>query len=418
MYREVKKCRICGNDDLIPVLNLGQQHLTGIFPKTRTEKVASGPLELIKCNEHKNPGSCGLLQLKHSYDFDKLYGSNYGYRSGLNKSMAEHLNNKVKKVMSHVKLLPGDMVIDVGSNDGTLLNAYPKDGIILVGCDPTADKFKEYYPVGATILCDFFSYDLLRKNIGGKKAKVISSIAMFYDLESPVEFMEQIYEMLSDDGIWIFEQSYMPSMLKMNSYDTVCHEHLEYYRLKQIKMMTDRIGFKIIDVEVNNANGGSFSLIVAKRTSAYKEAGGILKKMLRGEELSELHTLKPYEDFRKRVFEHRERLPEYIKKLKEGGKKILGYGASTKGNVILQFCNLTDRDTPFIAEVNIDKFGSYTPGTLIPIISEEDAKAMKPDYFMVLPWHFKESIIKREKKYLKDGGRFLFVLPNPEVVKA
>lgn len=418
MYKEIKKCRICGNDDLIPVLSLGKQCLTGVFPRTKSEKIESGPLELVKCNELRDSKSCGLLQLRHSYNFNQLYGDNYGYRSGLNNSMVEHLKNKVKKVIKYVKLSPGDVVVDIGSNDGTLLKAYPENGIVLVGCDPTADKFREHYPDDATIICDFFSSSLIKKNIGAKRARIVSSIAMFYDLESPVEFMEQIYEILSDDGVWIFEQSYMPLMLEMNSYDTVCHEHIEYYRLKQIKMMADRAGFKIIDIETNSANGGSFSIIVAKKGSVYREAQGAINDMLKGEELSGLDTMMPYEDFRKRVFEHKETLPEYIKKLKEPGKRILGYGASTKGNVLLQFCNLTENDISCIAEVNTYKFGRYTPGTLIPIISEEDAKSMKPDYFMVLPWHFRDSIIKRERSFLKAGCGLLFPLPRPEVVKA
>lgn len=418
MYREIKKCRICGNSDLIPVLNLGNQFLTGIFPKSRNEKVASGPLELIKCSEGDRQNGCGLLQLRHSYDLNGLYGDNYGYRSGLNKAMVDHLDDKVKKALRYVKLLRGDIVVDIGSNDGTLLKAYLRDDIILVGCDPAGNKFKKHYPANAALLCDFFSSEILRKKIGRKNAKIISSIAMFYDLESPLEFMDQIYEILSDEGVWIFEQSYMPAMLKMNAYDTVCHEHLEYYRLKQIKMMTDKVGFKIIDVEVNDSNGGSISLVAAKRESIHKECGGILKKILRDEESLGLNTLKPYECFRKRVFEHRERLPAYIKEIKKGGKDILGYGASTKGNVILQFCNLTEKEIPFIAEVNADKFNAFTPGTLIPIVAEDRARAMKPAYFMVLPWHFKENIIRKERDYLKSGGRLLFPLPNPETVKA
>jgi len=284
------------------------------------------------------------------------------------------------------------------------------------GIDPTGVKFKGYYPEHIRLIPDFFSAAAVRKNLGDRKAKVISSIAMFYDLESPIEFMRQIHSVLDDNGIWVFEQSYMPTMLEMNAYDTICHEHLEYYGLKQIKWMADRVGFKIIDVELNSVNGGSFSLMVSKTGAPYREATTLVETILRKEADMELHKLKPYEEFKQRIVDHRDQLVRFIQQAKSEHKKILGYGASTKGNVILQFCGMTDKDIPFIAEVNKDKFGCFTPGTLIPIISEAEARAMRPDYFMVLPWHFKDTIIIREADYLRSGGKMFFPLPELEVI--
>jgi hypothetical protein len=415
MYREIKKCRICGNTELVSVINLGNQYLTGVFPRSINEQVTSGPLELIKCEEADSLNSCGLLQLRHSYDIGEMYGENYGYRSGLNKSMVNHLQEIVKRIQGSIELRRGDLILDIGSNDSTLLQAYPKNDLILVGIDPTGKKFKDFYPEYIKLIPDFFSSDIVKEHFGSKKAKVITSIAMFYDLESPVEFMRQIYDILADDGIWILEQSYMPMMLEMNAYDTICHEHLEYYGLKQIKWMTDRVGFKIIDVEMNHVNGGSFLVKVAKSDSLFHEAAFPVQKILMQEHDRGLNSLKPYEDFKKRVYRHKEEFVRFIQEIKSKDKEILGYGASTKGNVILQFCNLTKNDIPFIAEVNQDKFGCYTPGTLIPIISEESAKAMRPDYFMVLPWHFMENILGKERDYLKSGGKLLFPLPSVQV---
>jgi hypothetical protein len=416
MYSEVTKCRICGSAELVPVVHLGDQCLTGVFPKKKEQKITSGPLELVKCAENDTGSTCGLLQLRHSYDLNEMYGLNYGYRSGLNRSMVEHLHIKVGKICAVADLKQGDLIIDIGSNDSTLLQGYPQKDYTLVGIDPTGKKFKNYYPDHIRLLPEFFSSNVVKKNVGDKKAKVISSIAMFYDLESPIDFMQQIHDVLADDGVWVFEQSYMPTMLEMNAYDTICHEHLEYYGLKQIKWMTDKVGFKIIDVELNNVNGGSFSLMVAKFNSPYREASTLVETILRKEADMGLHTLKPYEDFKQRIFEHRDQLIQFIQMAKSGKKKILGYGASTKGNVILQFCNITARDIPYIAEVNKDKFGCYTPGTLIPIISEGEARAMKPDYFMVLPWHFKDNIIAKEADYLRSGGKMFFPLPELEAV--
>lgn len=415
MYKKIKKCRVCGNSDLVSILDLGRQVLTGVFPCSKNEPLTCGPLELVKCCDARKGGACGLLQLRHSYDFAELYGKNYGYRSSLNNSMVEHLRNKVERITGLFNLSKGDLIMDIGSNDGTLLKSYPDRKYLLVGVDPTGDKFKKYYPKHIRLIPDFFSADSLARHFGCRKAKVITSIAMFYDLESPLSFMEQIYRALAEDGIWVFEQSYLPAMLKMNSYDTICHEHLEYYALRQIKWMTDKAGFKIIDVELNNVNGGSFCVTVAKSNSAYREATGLINKLLCEEERSGLNTLVPYRNFSKKVFKHREKLLTFIKETKAKNKVILGYGASTKGNVILQFCKLSEKDIPFIAEVNKDKFGCFTPGTLIPIISEEEARNMKPDYFMVLPWHFKENIIHREKEFLRSGGKLFFPLPSLEI---
>ena len=331
--------------------------------------------------------------------------------------MVEHLHHKVKRILQKVTLKPGDMVIDIGSNDSTLLQGYPTKGVTLVGVDPLAERMRKYYPPHIHLIADFFDRKALEKRFGSRKAKIITSIAMFYDLESPLTFMQQVYELLADDGVWVFEQSYMPTMLSNNSYDTICHEHLEYYRLKQIKWMADRIGFKIIDVEFNQINGGSFSVMVAKRNSSYREVQGLVKRILKSEERMGLNILKPYQAFRQRVSQHRKKFQAQIRRLNKSGKKVLGYGASTKGNVILQYCALSKNDIPFIAEVNPDKFGAYTPGTLIPIISEQEARAMKPDYFIVLPWHFKNNIVARERKFLREGGKLLFPLPSPTVVK-
>lgn len=419
MFKEIKKCLICGNERLAPILNLGMQALTGVFPGAKDTPVGQGPLQLVKCREDRAGEYCGLVQLRHIYRAADLYGKTYGYRSSLNRSMVEHLQRKVKMILRKVTLAAGDMAIDIGSNDSTLLQGYPvRQGVTLVGVDPLGEKMRKYYPPHIHLIPDFFGKQALEKHFGPRKAKVITSIAMFYDLEAPLAFMRQVYELLADDGVWVFEQSYMPTMLSMNSYDTVCHEHLEYYRLKQIKWMADRVGFKILEVEFNQINGGSFSVMVAKQDSPYPAARDLVARILKSEESQGLHTLKPYRIFRKRVFQHKKIFRAQIRRLNKNGKKVLGYGASTKGNVILQFCGLRENDIPFIAEVNPDKFGVYTPGTFIPIISEKDARAMKPDYFVVLPWHFKDNIIARERGFLREGGKLIFPLPRPEVVKS
>tara|TARA_R100001143_G_C3358907_1_gene134282 strand:+ start:174 stop:1448 length:1275 start_codon:yes stop_codon:yes gene_type:complete len=410
-YKKISKCRICGNDRLDLVLNLGQQMLTGVFPACKDEDITIGPLHLVKCSGEDDV--CGLLQMGHSYDLSEMYGDNYGYRSGLNPSMVKHLHRKVERILSLINLEDGDLVVDIGSNDSTTLQSYPANGPILVGIDPTGVKFKSYYPSHITLIPDFFSGDLIRNRFPGKKAKVITSFSMFYDLEDPMGFMQQVYENLADDGIWVFEQSYMPTMLDTNSYDTVCHEHLEFYSLHQIKWMTDRVGFKIIDVEFNDVNGGSFSVTVEK-SGANNTPSSSVQAILDDENNRGLNTLKPYQEFAERVLQTKQDLLDFISKANSEGKIVAALGASTKGNVLLQYCEITNEHLSSIGEVNQEKFGCYTPGTWIPIVDERDLLIQNPDYIIVLPWHFRKFFI--ESDFLK-GRNLVFPLPSLEIIR-
>lgn len=409
-YREIEHCRVGGTSHLISVLNLGMQSLTGVFPKSPDEPVGEGPLELVWA-----PAS-GLLQLRHSFQPSEMYGDNYGYRSGLNQSMVDHLANKVRQLERQVSPRAGDTVLDIGSNDATLLKAYSVEGLTRVGIDPTGAKFADYYPADVKLVPDFFSARAYR-SATQKPAKIVTSIAMFYDLDQPIDFSREVASVLADDGIWHFEQSYMPSMLRLNSYDTICHEHLEYYSLRVVEKILAAAELKIVDVTMNNVNGGSFAVTAAKRQNRSVRANqAVIDWMLGQEDRMGLGTPKPFRDFEERVFRHREDLTRLVRSLTGDGKKVLGYGASTKGNVVLQFCGFGPTDIPAIAEVNTDKFGRVTPGTHIPIISEQEAKAMAPDYFLVLPWHFKDGILRREKDYLAAGGKFIFPFPEIEIV--
>lgn len=410
MYERIEKCRICGNANLVRVLDLGEQMLTGIFPKERGATVTVGPLCLVKCTGESDV--CGLLQLEHSYDLGEMYGENYGYRSGLNASMVAHLHGKVKKLLDQVKLHDGDLVVDIGSNDSTTLRAYPSSGPVLVGIDPTGVKFRDYYPPHIQLIPDFFSSALLKEFFPAKKAKVITSFSMFYDLEDPIAFMREIREVLADDGVWVFEQSYLPTMLEMHSYDTVCHEHLEFYALHQIKWMTDRVGFKILDVELNDVNGGSFSVMVSKSQGDVTPTRSV-RQILDDERKQGLDTLAPYEAFAECAAKSKRDLLEFVRAAHADRKTIAALGASTKGNVLLQYCGLTEKEIYSIGEINADKFGCYTPGTWIPIVPEGDLLAMKPDFLLVLPWHFRE-FFEESKRF--SGMNLVFPLPEVKIL--
>jgi len=354
MYSEITKCRLSGSNNLINVLSLGEQFLTGVFPKSKSKNITKGPLDLVWCPDG------GLLQMKQSYSLDEMYGDNYGYRSGLNASMVSHLTNKIQTLERLVPLKESDLVIDIGSNDATSLKVYNAK-CQKVGIDPTGLKFKEYYSDGIILIPTFFSAVVFQKEYPNSKAKIITSIAMFYDLENPRSFVEDIAHCLADDGIWHFEQSYMPSMLRTNSYDTICHEHLEFYSFKVVYDLLQSCGLRVVDVQMNAVNGGSFAVTACKNNAAYLSNKPIINWLLRQEEDMLLDTPKPYRDFEERVFRHRKNLVDLIESIVDDGKTIFGYGASTKGNVLLQFCNFTSEHIPFIAEVNVEKFGSFTP---------------------------------------------------------
>jgi hypothetical protein len=409
MTKRITKCRVSGSTNLVSVLSLGDQALTGVFPNSRETPVTVGPLELVWC-----PDS-GLLQLAHSYEADEMYGENYGYRSGLNQSMVRHLTQKIGHLERFADLKPGDAVLDIGSNDATSLKAYTTSGLTRIGIDPTGAKFRQYYPDDIKLAPEFFSSQAFEK-LSPKRAKIVTSIAMFYDLDDPVWFAREVAKALAPDGVWHFEQSYMPSMLRLTSYDTICHEHIEYYSLAVIEKILDAADLEILDVQMNAVNGGSFAVTAGHKSAHRKRNLAVIDWLLAQEERMGLNTPRPYRDFEERVFRHREDLRRLLRALKDDNKRILGYGASTKGNVVLQFCDIGPDLVDAIAEVNPDKFGCFTPGTHIPIISEADARAMKPDYFLVLPWHFKDGILAREQEYLAGGGKMIFPFPEIEIV--
>ncbi|MEP7000401.1 MAG: class I SAM-dependent methyltransferase [bacterium] len=411
---ETVACRCCGNARLESILSLGVQHLTGVFPRSPSEVLTAGPLELVKCFGDE---SCGLVQLRHTYDTSEMYGGNYGYRSGLNQSMVRHLGNSVRALLAKFPVRDGAIVLDIGSNDGTLLSFMPP-AAHRVGMDPTIAKYRAFYEEGIHPIPEFFSAATFQHHHGEQRADIITSIAMFYDLDDPLAFVRDIAAVLAPQGVWYFEQSYLLSMLTQNAYDTICHEHLEYYAFEQIRWMMHACGLRVIDAQLNDVNGGSFSVTVCHEDALHRPNKSAINALVSLEQTAKLDTLEPYQEFATRVASHRDRLITTLDDIRRSGASLLGYGASTKGNVILQYCGLGVNEIPAIAEVNPDKFGAYTPGTNIPIISEEEAHARKPDYFLAMPWHFRENLLERERAFMQRGGKMLFPLPDISVVEA
>jgi len=406
-YYEIYNCRIC-NGRLECIFDIGTICLTGIFPN-KDETIPKVPLTLAKCD------NCELIQLKHNFDIKILYGETYGYRSGLNNSMVNHLHDIVKYLQNKIQINNNDFILDIGSNDGTLLNLYSnRKNINFVGIDPSANKFKKYYNSDVKIVCDFFNKEVYDQS-HFEKAKIITTISMFYDLDNPIKFTQDIYDVLDDNGLWFTEQSYFLSMINSNSFDTICQEHIEYYCLKQIKYLADIVGFKIIDISFNDTNGGSFCCLMAKRhNNNFSENTEFINKVLNDE--TNFFKNGFIEKFTNKIINTKNLISDLFETVKKENKVIHGYGASTKGNVLLQYFNINSTHLDCICEINEDKFGKVTPGSNIPIVSNEESKMKHPDYYFVLPWHFKNNIIAKEMEYLKNGGKLVFPLPEFDIV--
>lgn len=388
------------------------QALTGVFPASAEEIVTTGELTLVKCVGHH---ACGLVQLRQTYSLAEMYGDNYGYRSGLNSSMVRHLRNKVDKIIRYGILDDGDLVIDIGSNDGTTLGIYPST-YRRVGVDPSAAKFSHFYDKEVDLVVDFFPSDSLTRLIGAKKAKVITAFSMFYDLEDPVSFMIELKNRLDQNGIVVLEQSYLPYMLKNLSFDTICHEHLEYYTLKQIEYIAQKAGMKALEVELNDVNGGSFSVVLTHENSSIEHLfdTSTINKMRSSSDELLAHRLETYSEFSSKVKNELGKLKSFLVNASKEGRSVYGLGASTKGNVLLQEVGIDCTLLKAIAEVNPDKYGRFTPGSHIPIISEDEILQSNPDYLLVLPWHFRDFFLTSEKLR---GRKLLMPLPEFELVE-
>ena len=409
-YKTIERCRICGAPELTTVIDLGEQYIATHFVAGSVPDFLESrfPLELVRCT---GQGGCGLVQLRHGVSPSLLY-FDYGYQSGINQSMRDNLADITAKVEETIKLRPGDTVLDIGCNDGTLLCSYQTVGLDKIGIDPSSNVLVLAREKGLDVVNDYFSiaaYDKVRPN---KKARVVTSIAMFYDLESPGDFVRDVASIMADDGVWVIELSYLPFMLQRNSFDTICHEHLEYYSLSTLEWLLDKEGLGVQRIEFNDINGGSVRLFI-RRKSAIDQQEGALERARKSEKELGLRDEQTYVSFRENVTRVREDLRRLLQETKERRQSVYIYGASTKGNVILQFCGIDKDLVPKAADRNPDKWGRHTLGTNIEIISEEQARAERPDYFLVLPWHFLNEFKEREKSFLEGGGKF--ILPLPEV---
>lgn len=414
LYR--RTCRVCGSPNLSPVIDLGPQFLQGSFvkPGVLMPPTRKLPTELVRCDVTQNENGCGLLQLSHSFPPEILY-ANYWYRSGTNATMRDHLAGIAQRAMSFFDA-QDPTVLDIGCNDGTLLSAYPKQAKRF-GVDPS-DIAREIAD-DVTVINTVFPSEEANSLLPAGGFDIVTSIAMFYDLESPVEFAAEISRLLKNDGIWIFEMSYLPLMLLQNSFDTICHEHLEYYSLATLESIVTRAGMRIFSTEINELNGGSIRCYACPKNSGRygtTEDRDFIRRLRIREFEMELDTDAPYRAFQARIERLKDELNALLFKIRAQGQRIHIYGASTKGNVLLQWYGINRVIVDCAADRNPDKAGSKTLGTEIPIVSEAESRAEKPDYYLVLPWHFKKEFLERERDMIEAGTKMIFPLPEIEMV--
>ena len=405
---KIKNCRNCKNTELFDLFSLGKISFTGRFPNTIRQNVPKAYLNVLMCKK------CKLVQLDRNFDLNYLYGKSYGYRTGINKTMTDHVKKIVRKCSALVKLKSKQYVLDIGSNDATLLNFYAND-IFKVGVDPLVNKYKKFYKKINYKISNFFKIKDIEKIKIKKKFKIISALSVFYDLRDPNKFIKEIKKILDDKGVFVLEHVDLYYIIKNNIFDTICHEHLVFYSSKIIIEMMKNNDLKVFNHEYNEINGGSSRYYICHSKANFKVSKNIKKVLLR-ENLQGIGLKKTYKLFFTKILNEKIKLIKLIKKIKNEEQDIHGYGASTKGNVLLQFYNINNKVVNYIADRNPLKWNSFTPGTRIKIISESQSRKIKPHFYLVLPWHFKNEILIREKNIRKKGTKFIFPLPKVRVV--
>jgi len=403
-------CRNCRKKLFKKIITVNSQPISSIFYKKKKENLKKYSLNLFQCSH------CKLVQLLNSIPTEKMYGTTYGYQTSLSNLMINHLKIKFKNIIKKKILNKYSNILDIGSNDGTFLNFFADLKINgLFGIDPSGKKFRKFYNKKIKLIPDFFTKNNFDKNVKKKnniKFSLITSFAMFYDIDDPNSFCSDIYKMLDVNGIWILELSYFPLLLKNLTYDQICHEHVAYYTLSTFNNIIKKNKLKIIDCSLNKINGGSIEIVCSRIDSKFKIKKSKINKIFYKESLINDNS---YKIFNHKLLSHKYKIKSFFKNNTDKNN-IIGYGAATKGNIILNYCGLNKKNINFIADANSYKIGRYTPGSNIKIISKKKINSLSPNYLFVLIWSFKSEVIRQEIKFLKNGGKLIFPLPYFHII--
>ena len=402
MHKTIKHntCRLCGSDQLEEAFSLGDQYINDFVEEDKVKAGIKAPLDLVMCKE------CSLIQLRHTAPQELLYSRNYWYRSGVTQTMRDGLRDVSSTIEHMMNLKKNDVVLDIGANDGTLLASFENSDLIKVGCEPANNLIEMLSKHTKYVMHDFWSserYNQLAKEWNIGKAKIITALGMFYDLDDPNTFINDIQKTLAKDGIFVAQLMCLASMLQKNDLGNICHEHIEYYSYASLKYMFEKNGLEIFKIEENLINGGSYRIF-----ARHLNKGSI--------DFDESCSMNELLQFKKRIDDNRDKCVNFIKEEVKKGKTVYVYGASTKGNVILQYYGLDSGLITAASERSPEKWGKYTIGSGIPIISEDEARKAQPDYFLVLPWAFFDEFYEREFNWRSKGGKFIVPLPEFRIV--
>ncbi|PJE81432.1 hypothetical protein COU58_02435 [Candidatus Pacearchaeota archaeon CG10_big_fil_rev_8_21_14_0_10_32_42] len=415
MNGEIKNCRSCGSETLVPIVNLGNHYISDFVDNHEITR-SRVPLELVLCNEEDK--GCGLLQLKHNAPPEEMWGETYWYKSAINPTIRADLGDIVNNVERLVPLKEGDIVLDIGCNDGTMMGYYKNPGLVRIGFDPSANVAKEAEQKGIEVVNNFFNKENYNYKVKNRKAKTVTAISMFYDLEDPNTFLKDVKSVLDKNGLFVIQQNYLVKMLENNGLDNICHEHREYYSLRSLENLLEKHDFEVFDVLLNGINGGSIRTYIKSKEGNLKSNGAKerLEEIRMHEKNMGLNTSKPYLEFAKKVDEAKEKLLNFMQEEKRKGKIICGSGASTKGNTTLQYFGLDSSIISGIEDKNPEKFGKKTIGSFINIDSPENIENLKPDYLFVLIWYFLNDVKRNQKAFLDRGGKLIVPLPVPKLI--
>lgn len=405
---------------MLPLFSLGPIYISDFLKEGELPTRGIHNLSLVMEEDTR------AVRLETTAPLNSLFGK-YFYRSGINESMKSELRNIVNSIFPLISLKKKDIWLDIASNDGTLLS-FVSNTMIRIGIDPCDDSYKHDAEKHADLIIqDYFNKQIYSQSIfGNQKANVITSIAMFYDVDNPDEFCKDVYDVLDDNGLWVMQLSHSGLMIEQLAFDNILSEHVYYYSLGSLKIILERNGFQIVDCQLNDTNGGSFRVYIRKKiadlqkfaTQPYRDVCNYrCNSLLEYEKKLKLDMPETWHLFYDRILELKEKTVSFIKSEKEKGKRIYAYAASTKGNTILQFFGLDNSLITAVAERSDKKYGLKTVGTNIPIISEEEMRKNKPDYLFILAWHFIKPFIEREKEYLNSGGKFIVPCPKFDIIE-